>query len=216
MKAVYFNEKETINDKHVSEVAKSIKEGKIAVFPTETVYGVGTNAYNEGSCKMIYKIKNRDEAKPLIVLISNYEMLNDIVDEEVELEKKIMENFWPGPLTIVLRKKKDSKIPNIITAGKEYVGIRMTSGKVATELIEKSGVPIVAPSANLSGNPTGKKMKNIINELGDKVDYILDFGDIEEEGKESTVIKIENNKIKILREGKILRKELEKIGKIIE
>ena len=165
---------------------------------------------------MIYKIKNRDEAKPLIVLISNYEMLNDIVDEANELEKKIMGNFWPGPLTIVLRKKKDSKIPNIITAGEEYVGIRMTSGKVATELIEKSGVPIVAPSANLSGNPTGKKMKNIINELGDKVDYILDFGDIEEEGKESTVLKIEKNKIKILREGKILRKELEKIGEIIE
>lgn len=216
MKAVYFNEKETINDKHVSEVAKSIKEGKIAVFPTETVYGVGTNAYNEDSCKMIYKIKNRDEAKPLIVLISNYEMLYDIADELNEVERKIIDKFWPGPLTMVLKKKKDSKIPNIITAGKEYVGIRMTSGKVATELIEKSGVPIVAPSANLSGNPTGKKMKNIINELGDKVDYILDFGDIEEEGKESTVIKIENNKIKILREGKILRKELEKIGKIIE
>lgn len=216
MKAVYFNEKETVNDKHINEVAKSIKDGKIAVFPTETVYGVGTNAYNEDSCKMIYKIKNRDEAKPLIVLISNYEMLYDIADELNEVERKIIDKFWPGPLTMVLKKKKDSKIPNIITAGKEYVGIRMTSGKVATKLIEKSGVPIVAPSANLSGNPTGKKMKNIINELGDKVDYILDLGDIEEEGKESTVIKIENNKIKILREGKILRKELEKIGKIIE
>lgn len=216
MKAEYFDEKNVVNENEIDKVAKNIMDGKIVVFPTETVYGVGTNAYNENSCKMIYKIKNRDEAKPLIVLISNYEMLNDIVDEANELEKKIMENFWPGPLTIVLRKKKDSKIPNIITAGKEYVGIRMTSGKVATELIEKSGVPIVAPSANLSGNPTGKKMKNIINELGDKVDYILDFGDIEEEGKESTVIKIEKNKIKILREGKILRKELEKIGEIIE
>ena len=216
MKAEYFDEKNVVNENEIDKVAKNIMDGKIAVFPTETVYGVGTNAYNENSCKMIYKIKNRDEAKPLIVLISNYEMLNDIVDEANELEKKIMGNFWPGPLTIVLRKKKDSKIPNIITAGEEYVGIRMTSGKVATELIEKSGVPIVAPSANLSGNPTGKKMKNIINELGDKVDYILDFGDIEEEGKESTVIKIEKNKIKILREGKILRKELEKIGEIIE
>lgn len=209
MKAIYFNEKENINDKHISEVANNIKEGKIAVFPTETVYGVGTNAYNENSCKMIYKIKNRDEEKPLIVLISNYEMLYEIVDEINEIERKVMDKFWPGPLTIILKKKKDSKISNIITAGKEYVGIRMTSGKIAKRLIEKSGVPIVAPSANLSGNPTGKKMNNIINELGDKVDYILDFGDIEDEGKESTVIKIENGKIKVIREGKILKKELE-------
>ena len=80
MKAIYFNEKENVSDEHISEVANNIKDGKIAVFPTETVYGVGTNAYNEDSCKMIYKIKNRDEAKPLIVLISNYEMLYDIAD----------------------------------------------------------------------------------------------------------------------------------------
>lgn len=209
MKAIYFNEKENINDKHISEVANNIKEGKIAVFPTETVYGVGTNAYNENACKMIYEIKNRNEEKPLIVLISNYEMLYDIVDEVNEVERKVMDKFWPGPLTIILKKKKDSKIPNVITAGKEYVGIRMTSGKIAKRLIEKSGVPIVAPSANLSGNPTGKKMNSIINELGDKVDYILDFGDIEDEGKESTVIKIENGKIKVIREGKILKQELE-------
>lgn len=213
MKAKYFNEKEKINIKNLEEIADGIKNGKTVVFPTETVYGIAANALDEIACEKIFKIKNRPDNKALIVLISNYDILEKIVNPVSKLERKLMKAFWPGALTIILEKNKECNISNVVTAGKNNIGVRMTSGKIAKLLVEKSGVPIVAPSANLSGNPTGTKIDRIIEELGDRVDYILDCGDIEN-GKESTIIKVENEKIIILREGKITKEELEKVGPI--
>lgn len=213
MKAKYFNEKEKINIKNLEEIADGIKNGKTVVFPTETVYGIAANALDEIACEKIFKIKNRPDNKALIVLISNYDILEKIVNPVSKLERKLMKAFWPGALTIILEKNKECDIPNVVTAGKNNIGVRMTSGKIARLLIEKAGVPIVAPSANLSGSPTGTKIDRIIEELGDRVDYILDCGDIEN-GKESTIIKVENEKIIILREGKITKEELEKVGPI--
>lgn len=213
MKAKYFNEKEKINIKNLEEIADGIKNGKTVVFPTETVYGIAANALDEIACEKIFKIKNRPDNKALIVLISNYDILEKIVNPVSKLERKLMKAFWPGALTIILEKNKECNISNVVTAGKNNIGVRMTSGKIAKLLVEKSGVPIVAPSANLSGSPTGTKIDRIIEELGDRVDYILDCGDIEN-GKESTIIKVENEKIIILREGKITKEELEKVGPI--
>ena len=172
MKAIYFSEKEKVNENDIDKVALEILNGKSVIFPTETVYGVGTNALEEDACNKIFEIKGRPKEKPFIVLISDFEMLNKIVCNISNLEMKLMKRFWPGPLTIVLEKDNQSKIPNVVTAGKSSIAIRMTSGKIVRQLIEKSGVPIIAPSANLSGKPTGVKMENIISELGDKVDYI--------------------------------------------
>lgn len=213
MKAKYFNEKEKINIKNLEEIADGIKNGKTVVFPTETVYGIAANALDEIACEKIFKIKNRPDNKALIVLISNYDILEKIVNPVSKLERKLMKAFWPGALTIILEKNKECNISNAVTASKNNIGVRMTSGKIAKLLVEKSGVPIVAPSANLSGSPTGTKIDRIIEELGDRVDYILDCGDIENE-KESTIIKVENEKIIILREGKITKEELEKVGPI--
>ncbi len=195
-------------------IAKEMAKGRIVIFPTETVYGIGTNALDEQACKRIFQIKGRIQSNPLIVLISNFEMLSNISNKISQVENRLMAEFWPGPLTIVLDKKTECRIPDIVTAKKDNIGIRMTSGKVAKELIEKAGVPIVAPSANLSGKPTGVKIEEIRKDLGDKVDYILDYGDIENR-EVSTVVRVENEKINILRQGAISREELQKIAEIV-
>ena len=216
MQKKHFKQKiNEINIDKIEEVAQGIKEGKIAIFPTETVYGIGANALDNKACKKIFKAKERPENKPLIVLISDYNMLNDIGVKINELERKIMNTFWPGPLTIVLNIDENCRISDIVTSGKTNIGIRMTSGKIARCLIQKAEVPIVAPSANISGKATGTKIDDIIKDLGDKVDYIIDCGDIES-NLTSTIIKIENEKILILREGKITKEELRQIAEIKE
>lgn len=212
MKAQYFDGKR-ISINEIENIARNILKGRNIVFPTETVYGIGANAFDKEACEKIFQIKGRQKNKPLLVLISNLDMLDSIVETKNKVENKLIEKFWPGPLTIVFKKKIESNIPDVVTAGGDTIGIRMTSGKVARMLLEGSGVPIVAPSANISGHPTGTKIETIIKELGDKVDYILDYGDIKEEVP-STIVKVENEEIVILRQGKITKNELEQIAKI--
>lgn len=211
MKIKYFKNQEEINQEEIEKIAIEMKKGKIAIFPTETVYGIGTNALDEQACNRIFQIKGRIKEKPLIVLISDKDMLNTIVKEINEIERKLIETFWPGPLTIIFQKKEN--IPYIITAGKEEVSVRMTSGRVAKMLVQVANVPIVAPSANLSGNPTGVNPEEIIEDFKESVDYMIDCGAIESD-LTSTVVKVRENKIHIIREGKIRKEELEKIAEI--
>jgi len=211
MRTKYFNKEQGIDIKDIEEIAEGIKDGKICIFPTETVYGIGTNALDEKACKKIYEVKNRNREKPLIVLVSDIEMLKNIVEEINELEKKLIEKFWPGPLTIIFRKKRI--IPDIVTADKEYVGVRMTSEEFLKSLIEKAKVPIVAPSANLSGSPTEIDPKQIRAQFEEMVDYIIDFGILESDIT-STVVKVEGNKIHILRKGKITVERLLEVADV--
>lgn len=211
MKIKYFKNQEVVDEKEIKEIATEIKKGKIVIFPTETVYGIGTNALDEQACNKIFEIKGREKEKPLIVLISDKNMLNTIAKEINEIEKKLIEKFWPGPLTIVLQKKEN--IPYIVTAGKEEVSVRMTSGKIAQKLVQEADIPIVAPSANLSGKPTGVNPKDIVKDFEDTADYMIDCGIIESE-LTSTVVKVIENKIHVIREGKIKKEELEKIAEI--
>lgn len=199
-----------IDDLIVDEIANAIKEGKLVVFPTDTVYGIGTNAYDSEACERIYVVKERPMYKPLIVLISDILMLEDIVDYISPVEKKLIDNFWPGPLTIKF-KKKENILPYVVTAGSGYVCVRLLNDGLVSKIIKKSGVPVVAPSANLSGSTTGVKIDNIVNELGGKVDYILDFGDIESDVT-STIVEVEDEKIIVIREGKITKEELENVS----
>ena len=201
--------KDEIDDTAILEISKALKKGKLVVFPTDTVYGIGTNAYDSNACKKIYEVKGRPKYKPLSVLVSNMSMLREMVDDISPVEQKLINAFWPGPLTIKF-KKKDGVLPDIISAGDDYVRARLMSNGLIYTLIQTSGVPIVAPSANLSGSLTGTKIQNIIHELGDKVDYILDCGDIESD-MVSTIVQVEEEKVVILREGKIKKEELAKI-----
>lgn len=204
----YIKETE-IDDDTIVQISNAIKRGKIVVFKTDTVYGIGTNVFDEDACKRIYEIKGRPIHKPLSVLISDISMLKEIVDFISPTEQKLIDVFWPGSLTIKF-KKKENVLPNIISAGDEYVRVRLLKNGLAYNLIQTAGIPIVAPSANLSGSPTGTNIKNIINELGGKVDYILDSGNVNNDTP-STIVEVNNEKVVVIREGKINKEEIAKV-----
>lgn len=198
-----------LDEKELCELAEAINAGKSVVFKTDTVYGIGTNAFDEGACKKIYEIKGRPPEKPLCVLISNIDMLKDLVYSISPVEKKLIDSFWPGPLTIKFKKKENS-LPSIISAGDEFVRVRLLSDGVAYKLIEAARKPIVAPSANLSGSPTGINIDEIIDELDGLADYIIDSGNVTSDTT-STIVEVIDEKVTIIREGKIKREALETV-----
>ena len=206
--------KEQLDVLTILEVSNALKDGKLVVFPTDTVYGIGTNAYDNHACEKIYEVKGRPKHKPLIVLISDISMLKELIDSISPIEQKLMDTFWPGPLTIKLR-KRPGILPDIVSAQDEYLRIRLISEGIVSKIIQTAGVPVVAPSANLSGSLTGTKIENIVKELGGKVDYILDCGDIESDIA-STIVQVEDEKITVIREGKIKKEALSKIATLKE
>lgn len=199
--------KEDLNK--IKEASEEIRKGNVVLFPTETVYGIGANALDEDAVSKIFKAKGRASDNPLIVHISNIKMLNNLVTEIGKIEGNLISNFWPGPLTIIFNRKEN--VPNIVTAGLDTVGIRMPSNVVARKLIEFSNTPIAAPSANISGKPSGTKIEDIIDELDGKVDYILDGG-MANIGVESTVVRVIEKKVHILRPGKITVEDIRNLG----
>lgn len=182
-----------------------IKKGKIVVFPTETVYGIGTNGLDEKAIKRLYEIKQRPLNKPISLLVSNMEMVNLIAKDITETEYKIMEKFFPGPLTIILKKKEI--VPDILTAGQDTVGVRMPSGEIARKLVEYANVPIATPSANISGEPSGTNLQEIKKHFEGKVDYFIDGGN-SELGLASTIVQVIDGKPQILRQGSITLEEI--------
>lgn len=196
-----------LNKNELEEIAKGIKEGKNVIFPTETVYGIGADATNDEAVKGIFEAKGRPNDKPLIVLIDDKIRLDDIVEEPNELEKRLMSAFWPGALTIIFDLKSDSNISKYVSCDSKTIGIRLTSSKMICDLIRESGVPIVAPSANISGEKTGVNIEEIKNTFRDKIDYIIDGGNIENDTT-STLVRVVDGEINILREGKISNKEI--------
>lgn len=208
--SIIYDFKENIKKDELDKIAYKINEGRLVVFPTETVYGIGADATNSEAVKRIFEAKGRPQDNPLIVHISNLEMLKDIVYEPTETEKLLMDSFWPGPLTIILKSKK--KLPEAVTAKLDTVGIRMPDNDIALNIIEASKKPIAAPSANVSGRPSGTELNDIYNELQDKVDIFVDGGRTNI-GIESTVLKVdENNVVNILRPGMISAEDVRKIG----
>lgn len=211
----YSNQKAQLNEEEIQQAAEEIKKGNLVLFPTETVYGIGANALDIEAVKKIFVAKDRAQDNPLIVHVSNIQMVEKIVDKIGTLERKLIERFWPGPLTIIFQRKSKEVIPNVVTANLDTVGIRMPSNIIAKKLIEDAGVPIAAPSANISGKPSGTRIEDIITEFDGKVAYILDGGatDI---GLESTVIKVNGDVIDILRPGKITKEQLEEVAREVE
>ena len=206
----YLDLKENKDYTKIKEVSKIIKDGGLVLFPTETVYGIGSNGLNEEAVKNIFIAKGRKQDNPLILHISNMEMLDRIAKNITDLEYKLMEEFWPGPFTIILERK--DIVPNVVTGGLDTVGIRMPSNEIAKYLIEYANVPIAAPSANISGRPSGTNVEDIFKELSDKVDYIIDGGQCEI-GLESTVVRVIDGVPHILRPGKITKEQIIKVAK---
>ncbi len=210
--AKYLNLTNEYNKVSLKEAASYINNGKLVLFPTETVYGIGADGLNEQAVKNIFIAKGRASDNPLILHISSIEMLDNIANITDPLEEELIKAFFPGPLTIVLQRK--SIVPNAVTANLDTVGIRMPENKIAHDLIELANTPIAAPSANISGRPSGTNISDIFDELNDKVDYIIDGGETKV-GLESTVVRVINHEIHILRPGKITYDDLSKYGKVI-
>ncbi len=199
--------------KAIDEGAAVIRKGGTVIFPTETVYGLGANALAETSVSRIFHAKGRPSDNPLIVHVSNYDMLLFCIGEPLsDKAQKLIANFWPGPLTIVF--KKSEYIPKEVTAGLETVAIRMPDNKIALELIERSMVPIAAPSANISGKPSPTAPEHVISDMEGKVDMIL-LCSSTVVGVESTVIDISGKTPIILRPGGVTKEDLERVlGKV--
>lgn len=192
----------------IYEAAEIIRNGGLVAFPTETVYGLGGNALDEHAAEKIYAAKGRPQDNPLIVHIQSIDDLENIVEDFPKEAGRLMKIFWPGPLTILFRKKP--VIPAGTTAGLDTVAVRMPAHRIALELIKAAGVPIAAPSANISGKPSPTCAADVYEDLNGKIDMILDGGTCPV-GVESTVLDLSGPVPLILRPGGLPKEELENI-----
>lgn len=201
-----------IDKNEIKKQANILKEGKTVIFPTETVYGLGANALDESAVSKIYEAKGRPSDNPLIVHIYDKKQVNDLAKSISEKAKLVMDKFWPGPITIIFKKK--DIVPMRTSGGLDTVAIRMPSNPVAKALLEEVKLPIAAPSANISGRPSPTKGKHVYEEMNNRVDGIILGGDCTF-GLESTVLDLTNDTPIILRPGSITKEDLEKvIGKV--
>ncbi len=193
-------ETKVISSVNIDQAAECIKMGGTVVFPTETVYGLGADAFNDEAIMKIFKAKNRPADNPLIVHISDMSDLERLTQNICERAKVLAEKFWPGPVTMILNKLPE--VSALVTAGLDTVAVRFPSNKLAQNLIKKSGTLIAAPSANLSGSPSPTVCEDVIDDLDGRVDYIID-GTGCEIGLESTVVDVSGDDTVILRPGAI-------------
>jgi L-threonylcarbamoyladenylate synthase len=197
---IFHVDEKNIDQSIIEEAGAVIRGGGLVAFPTETVYGLGANALDADAVKKIFEAKGRPQDNPLIVHISDFDELQALVTEIPDIARKLMAKFWPGPMTIIFRKA--GIIPYETSAGLESVGIRMPSNSIARALIKAAGVPIAAPSANISGRPSPTEVDSCIEDLYGKVDMILG-GEKCEVGVESSVIDVTAYPPCILRPGGI-------------
>ncbi len=210
---MYYNWKENTNTEELKIICNLIKNGEVIIFPTETVYGIGANAYDEKAVGKIFMAKGRPSDNPLIVHVADKKTISEIAKDITPIEQKLIDNFMPGPFTLILN--KTDKIPNIVSAGLDTVAIRMPDSVIARGIITFSGVPIAAPSANVSGKPSGTTIEDIRKELEGKVSAIIDGGE-SQIGLESTVVKVIDEVPCILRPGKVTPEDIEKVIGIVD
>jgi L-threonylcarbamoyladenylate synthase len=191
----------------LSEAGEIIQQGGIVAFPTETVYGLGANALDPQAVQKIFTAKGRPQDNPLIVHVSDF-AIEPYVQNIPEIAKKLMERFWPGPLTLIFH--KSNVIPSITSAGLNTIGLRMPANQLALELIKEANTPIAAPSANVSGRPSPTDVIHCIEDLDGKIDMILG-GETSDVGLESTIVDCTSYPPMVLRPGGISLEELQEI-----
>ena len=201
-------DEENIDLNVIEEAAVFLKNGDMVAFPTETVYGLGADALNETASARIYAAKGRPSDNPLIVHVSNVEQVERLAREIPDKARRLMDEFWPGPLTIIFKKR--DIVPDGTTGGLDTVAVRMPNHKVALKLIEVSGVAIAAPSANTSGRPSPTTAEHVKDDLDGKISMILDSGAVGI-GIESTIVDVTSEVPMILRPGYINKQMLEAV-----
>ena len=196
------------NKEDIEKAGQIIKDGGLVAFPTETVYGLGADGLNPEAVKKVYKAKGRPSDNPMILHISQIDQVYGIAKDVSEEHLKLMEAFWPGPMTVVMECK--GVVPKETTGGLSTVGIRLPKTDSARQLITAAATPIAAPSANLSGKPSPTKASHVLDDLDGRIDAIIEGGDCQV-GIESTVLTIKDGKVIILRPGLITPEDIEKV-----
>lgn len=186
-KLIKIQDTDNIKEEELEEAAGIIRNGGLVAFPTETVYGLGANALDEEAARKIYEAKGRPSDNPLIAHISREEEIFPLVKEVPEAAKKLMDAFWPGPMTLIF--PKSGLVPYGTTGGLDTVAVRMPSDPVARKLIELSGVPIAAPSANTSGRPSPTTAEHVWQDMKGKIEMVVDGGAVGI-GLESTIVDV--------------------------
>lgn len=192
----------------ISEAAEILKQGGLVAFPTETVYGLGGNGLDKEAAKKIYAAKGRPSDNPLILHVSSIEEVYPLVKALPEKAKKLMEAFWPGPLTLVL--PKSDIVPKESTGGLETVALRSPENALTLDLIRACGFPIAGPSANLSGRPSPTEASHVLEDLGGRIEGILEDGAVGI-GVESTIVDLSEDYPTLLRPGAITIEDLEEV-----
>ena len=182
---------------NIKEVVSILRDGGIAIIPTDTVYGIVCDALSEEAVRKVYRLKQRDFSKPMIILVSDYEMLSKYTKNINPLQKELIDMYFKGPMTIIL--EKSDLIPDIVTSSKEEVGVRIPNNKLLRCLIKELDRPIIATSANISSNDTITNLESLENSIKDNVDYIYDDGTVK--ACASTIVKVIENKVSIIRDG---------------
>lgn len=195
----------SINVKIIEKVVSLLKRGEIIAFPTDTVYGVGGDIFSETAINRIYRLKNRPANKPINALVSSMNQLKMVVEFLPEDAKLLIEKFWPGPLTIILKKR--AEVSDMVTSSLDTIGVRMPNNRVALEIIRKFEKPLATTSANISNKPSTLTAEDVYINFKEEVPIIIDS---EEKvlGIESTIITFESVKPQILRIGAITKEEL--------
>ncbi|MGE5582333.1 MAG: L-threonylcarbamoyladenylate synthase [Bacillota bacterium] len=203
----------TVNETNLQllePVAGQLRNGALAAFPTETVYGLGAVYNNDKALREIFAVKGRPADNPLIVHIWKTGQLAELTGEVSSKAGCLINRFWPGPLTIIFPKRPE--VSPVVTAGLDTVAVRMPSHPVARELLRLTGIPVAAPSANLSGRPSPTRGSHVIEDLNGKIDFIIDAGPCSS-GVESTVVSLASAQPLILRPGSVTREMLEAVLK---
>ena len=206
-------DREHPDKKILEEAGQLLRAGALVAFPTETVYGLGGDGMKEDAAARIYAAKGRPSDNPLIIHIAELSALEELAVDIPELAYRLAEKFWPGPLTMIL--KKSARVPYATTGGLETVAVRMPSDEIAREIIRASGTYIAAPSANLSGRPSPTKAAHVIEDLSGRIEMIVDGGD-SEIGLESSIIDLSSEVPMILRPGFITKEDFEQIVEEVE
>ena len=200
-----FDWKENIDESELRDVVNTLKNDGIVIFPTETVYGIGGKATSNKVVDRVYQAKQRPRAKAVNILVANVKEIEKYAVITSEIERKIIENFMPGPLTIIL-KKKDG-FGDYFTAENDTIGVRIPDNKIINTILDAIDFPLIAPSANISDRPSGIRTQDIAEDFKDTVDIIIDGGDAKL-GTSSTIVKVVNGEIQILRAGEITKEEI--------
>ena len=198
--------------KMIASAAERVRRGALVAYPTETVYGLGASGFHREAVERIYAVKGRPLDRPLLLAVTGPEMLDEVVREVSDQARTFMDAFWPGPLSLIL--PRSNRVPDAVTAGREGVGIRCPDHPVARELIREAGVPVTAPSANISGEPSCRSASEVLEHLGGRIECVIDGGRLEGT-VESTVLDLTGEVPVVLRRGALDLADLKAYGPVL-